>query len=463
MLGLLSNSGCSQRPITSQQKNATGAAGAPAKGMTASKSQKPTTDSGTEENAGGAMAKGGSAGKSTGTNANNANAAGASAPGSAATGSARAAAAGSGAPAAANPKAIPECDGKDDEHVCDSEGTLYHCVDGAYEGRPQTCMTAAQCAAGLTTGQCGECDPGSFQCLDIELQRCDDTGTWVLEMECASAKLCKADMGICDVQVCHEGEYKCTGDQLQTCNADFSDFVDEGPACEPGLCSAEAKGCLECMPGTPAACSDERTVMTCTPEGKQAPQPCATATPFCAKGACVQCNTDTDCGEPMNDCGTLTCNAGMCVAGSPKPKGTACSSNGGKMCDYLGSCVFCVTDLDCNDSTKRCFLQRDCVTKDAIIATPLLSTWSVTISPGFRASVSAPAGVTVTGAPLNTLDGSQARDVTHLISIPMYSASGFPQVAQGEGSRIQLGFAPSDPSMCTMCASIQVVLEAEKL
>jgi hypothetical protein len=466
LFGWLSITGCQQRPLPSK---ATGAAqaGAAAKGTMAGKA-KTTAGASTEEDASAAMPNAGSSAKS-GTKTNTSNAAGAAAP-AAESGQSRASAGGAApaaaAPAAANPKAIPACEGKVDEQVCD-ETMLYHCVDGAYEGRPQSCMTAAQCQAGLTTGQCGECDPGTFQCTDIELQRCDDTGAWVLELECASAKLCKADTGICDMQVCGEGEYQCMGDQLQTCNADFTDWIAEGAPCEPGLCSKEAMGCLECLPSTAPTCEDERTVMTCTDQGMEAPQPCAAATPFCAEGACVQCTTDADCPAAMNDCGTMACTAGMCAAGSPKPRGTACTSNGGQMCDYLGACVVCVTDLDCNDSTKRCYLQSRCVPKDAVTATPLFSTWSVTVSPGFRANVTTnPSGLTVEGARGGALEASQTIDATYLLGVTGYSADGlFSQVASGDGSRVTLNYAPSDPMMCptTPCQNVQVILTAEKV
>lgn len=460
----LSSAGCAQRPLPNK---ATGGAtaGAPAKGTTTGKKNTSSSSGAvTEEDAAVAMPKAGSSAKSGGMKANtDDDASDASVP--AANG--RAPAAGEAAPAVANPRAIPACEGKVDEHVCD-DTMLYHCVDGAYEGRPQSCMTAEQCQAGVATGQCGECDPGTFQCVDIELQRCDETGTWVLETECPSALLCKADMGICDTQVCREGDVQCMGDQLQVCNADFTGYENEGPACEAGLCSAEAKGCLECLPGSPATCEDERTVLTCSDTGALTPMPCAMPTPFCAEGACVQCNTDADCGQPENECGTLTCNAGMCAAGSPKPKGTACSSNGGRMCDFLGSCVHCVTDLDCNDNTKRCFLQRDCVTKNAITATPLFTSWSVTISPGFRAKVEkTPATATVTGLPLNTLEGSQAADRTHLLSVRGYSVSALlPVTAPGEGSRIQISFTPpTDMTMCptATCPTVTLELTAESI
>jgi hypothetical protein len=365
----------------------------------------------------------------------------------------------------ANPRAIPACEGKADEYACD-DTMLYHCVAGAYEGRAQACKTAAQCQAGLTTAQCGECDPGTFQCNDIELQRCDDTGAWVLEMECASAKLCKADTGICDTQVCREGEYQCMGDQLVTCNADFTDFIAEGAPCEAGLCSKDAMGCLECLPSTPPTCDDERTVMTCSAEGALTPQPCAAPTGFCAEGACVQCNTDADCGEPMNECGTLTCTAGTCAAGSPKPKGTSCSANGGIMCDFIGSCVTCVTDLDCNDSTKRCYLQQRCVPKDAVVATPLFSTYSVTVSPGFRAKADvSPLGAGVTGIPSSgVLEGSQVLDATFLIgpSQSGYSTGFLPQVAPREGSVATLMFTAPDEMTCPGCDNISVRLTVEE-
>jgi hypothetical protein len=466
LLAMLSSAGCAQRPLPN--KGTGGAqAGAAAKGTAPDKKTATMNGAITEEDASDAMPAAGSAAKSSGMNA--ANRAGSNAAAPAAASPARAASAGSAAPAA-NPKAIPACEGKVDEHACD-DTTLYHCVDGAYEGRPQTCMTAAQCQAGLTTGQCGECDPGTFQCVDIELQRCDDTGAWLLETECASAELCKADLGMCTAQTCLEGDYQCTGDQLQVCNIDFTGWDDEGPACEPGLCSKDAKACLECMPMSAPTCEDDRTVMTCSAEGKLTPMSCAAPTGFCAEGACVQCNTDADCGEPMNECGTLTCAAGMCTTGSPKAKGTSCSSNGGRMCDFLGSCVHCVTDLDCNDSTKRCYLQQRCAPKDAVVATPLFSTYSVTVSPGFRATASvSPISETskVTGIPNgDTLEGSQTLDATFLIGVSSYSTGFLPSVASGAGSTARLTFtAPADMTLCptaAACPTITVSLLAEEI
>lgn len=439
---LLMTSACNQ-PLPAQQNGAVGAAaGAGAKG-TAAKNQKTATGKNTaDEAAKGQGAMKASAGASGGAKSDDMAADEGDMDSAAAGGGARpaggtAAAAGGAAPAK-NPKAVPVCEGKADEYACD-ERTLYHCVMGAYEGKPQSCKTAAQCTAGLTTGQCGECDPGTFLCNDVQLQRCDDTGMYVMEAECASAKLCKEEMGICDTQVCHQDEYHCEGDQLQTCNRDLSDWENSGPACEPGLCNVEAQGCLECMPGSAATCADESSIMSCSDKGMLAQTPCSGETKVCTEGKCVQCKTAADCPAAMSDCGTMTCNAGMCVAGDPKPKGTACSSNGGKMCDYLGSCVFCVTDLDCNDSSKRCYLQSRCVPKDAITATALLDTWSVTVSPGFEAEVisSMPVGGVPAGG---TLTASQVIDMTYLLSLQDYSACGFIQVAPGDGSRIGLGF-----------------------
>jgi hypothetical protein len=439
VLGLCLGSGC-ERPVPGQssktKSSSKAEAGAPA--TEKASSSKKTSDE--EDTA--AAGKGGDAAKSSGrAGSGSSTSSGSSMAGGAAGRAASPPAAGGPARSTTNPRAIPACEGKVDEYACD-DVMLYHCVDGAYEGRAQACDTSAQCQAGLTTGQCGQCDPGTFQCLDVELQSCDATGAWVLSMECASAKLCKADMGICDVQVCGQDELKCNGDQLQTCNSDFSDFMDIGAACEPGLCSAAAQGCLECMPGAATACSDDSTLTGCTAEGMLDPQPCARETPFCVADKCVQCTTASDCGESMNDCGTLTCTDGACVAGSPKPKGTACSSNGGEMCDYLGSCVVCVTDLDCNDSTKRCFLQSRCVSKDAIAATPLITTWSVTISPGFKAQVFPDPGLTVRGTDGGDLTASQTLDRTYLISIGEgYTPCGLPKTAPKENNEITLGFS----------------------
>jgi hypothetical protein len=438
----LSMSAC--QPVPLQKPG--GFAGASASGKTSDKK----AGSGTKGSMAGASADAANAG-APGAARNGAGAAGtgtrsngtASAAAGSAAGPSSAGGAGNGA-TANNPNALPVCEGKVDEYACD-DTKLYHCVDGAAQGQPELCMTAAQCGVGVSTGQCGECDPGSFACADVQLQRCDDTGAWIVEAECGSPKLCKADMGICDTQVCHEGEYQCSGDQLQICNADFSDFMDEGPACEPGLCSKDAQGCLECLPDSPATCSDERTLLTCSTDGKLTPQPCSGETSFCAEGACVQCNADSDCGPAMSDCGTRACNAGVCGAGEPKPRGTACTSNGGKMCDYLGSCVTCVTDLDCQDAQKRCFLGTRCVPKDAIVATPLVSTWSVTVSPGFKATVTASMSG-IMGAGNGELNSSQAIELTHFLSYADYSACGFTQIASSGGSTIRLGFS-RNPAM----------------
>jgi hypothetical protein len=228
-------------------------------------------------------------------------------------------------------------------------------------------------------------------------------------------------------------------------------------------------GCLECLPGSAATCSDASTLTGCTMDGKLDPKPCGKDTPFCAEGKCVQCNTASDCGPAMNECRTMACTAGKCGEGDPKPKGAACSSNGGMMCDYLGSCVTCVTDLDCKDSKKRCYLGLMCVTKDAVTATPLLSTWSVTVSPGFRASLTPSTGVSVTGAPRGTeIEASQASDATFLLGVGSgYSACGFPQVAEGDGSTIVLQFSHDADSMggttIPSCGAASITVTAKKL
>jgi hypothetical protein len=154
----------------------------------------------------------------------------------------------------------------------------------------------------------------------------------------------------------------------------------------------------------------------------------------------------------------------MCAAGSPKPKGTSCSSNGGEMCDFLGSCVVCVTDLDCNDSTKRCYLQSRCVDKNAITATPLFSSYSVTVSPGFRARIENDTGFTLGGARGNTIEASQAIDTTVLLSLANHVPTAFlPQVAQSAGSRIQLDFAMNTMDTGTSPLAVHITLIAESV
>lgn len=63
-------------------------------------------------------------------------------------------------------------------------------------------------------------------------------------------------------------------------------------------------------------------------------------------GGGASCNNVSDCPAPKSSCATAACTNGAC-SGSNLATGTACSDNGGKVCDGSGSCVACNEAKDC--------------------------------------------------------------------------------------------------------------------
>jgi hypothetical protein len=296
-------------------------------------------------------------------------------------------------PAAPNPNAVAACQGKPSAYACDAT-TLYHCDgNGAYD-RKTGCTTAGECSAGLTTGSCGSCDPGQFRCTGAILEKCSDSGSWAMSDTCASAELCMADAGACMAMACATGDYRCMGDELQTCNQTLTDF-EAKTTCDAGLCNAADKRCNECMPDS-KTCAGATTLIVCSADGEQMQQPCTSDTPFCATDQCVQCTTDQDCAASAaasGECGTLACVGGSCSAGLPKPPETACSQADASpgVCDLSGSCVACITDADCGDSSKRCNplnLITPCETRNPLeVVAALGGGYTVTVAPGYTLSV----------------------------------------------------------------------------
>ena len=60
------------------------------------------------------------------------------------------------------------------------------------------------------------------------------------------------------------------------------------------------------------------------------------------------------------------------------------------MCDFLGSCVACVSDADCGNSQLRCLTGVACVNKNPISSVTrsfLSEGWTVIVTPGYEVSV----------------------------------------------------------------------------
>src|SRR5262249_25169353 len=68
---------------------------------------------------------------------------------------------------------------------------------------------------------------------------------------------------------------------------------------------------------------------------------------------------DGDLPTPTNDCTTGACTSGT-PSFPPKPKGSQCTSGGGKICTASGQCVACLSGSDC--ASGICNAMNVCVT-----------------------------------------------------------------------------------------------------
>ena len=66
----------------------------------------------------------------------------------------------------------------------------------------------------------------------------------------------------------------------------------------------------------------------------------------CVMGKDTSVVDDTDVPVSANDCVAPTCTAGV-PSQPPANLGTACKTNGGKVCDGNGTCAVCNVDADC--------------------------------------------------------------------------------------------------------------------
>jgi hypothetical protein len=330
---------------------------------------------------GGAPAAGGSSGSmSTGSSGSSGGAAGAGNGMAAASGSRASGGAAGAMPAG---QMIAACMGRNGETVCDG-AMLIKCGDGGAAGHMERCMTAAQCRAGLPSGACGACDPGAVQCMGAELRECSMSGEFVMKEACASDKLCNEAAKKCDPPACEADEHKCDSGALLKCKEDRSDFEFAVPSCPPELCDAAAKKCNMCVPSSKEC--QGTTLRTCAADGSGfTDMKCAEPTDQCVEGRCVECTSNSEC-MPSNNCQDASCNmqTGRCNAATPKPAGTACTENGGKVCSLVGSCVACNTDLDCNAS-QRCSAVFGCIARQALQAgiSLLPGTHTVTLNAGY--------------------------------------------------------------------------------
>lgn len=270
---------------------------------------------------------------------------------------------GASAGSSAGSTSADPCRGTTDRAVCDGQ-TLHECGAGGVSTSQESCMTAALCQAGLASGVCAVCTPGTFHCEGTELDVCSDAGQYMKQEDCATAALCSEAAGMCTPMMCIPSGMSCSSDgsTLNTCNSDGSAFADQKDCAGKG-CNAARKSCNTCSPGektcsgtslmTCAADGQAMTMMACTASGecsvaacqsnacaenpKPAGSPCGASNKCDANGKCVACLAPADC-TPKGDCVTPTCSAGKCGSEN-KPKGTPCGTDGQMACNGAGACA----------------------------------------------------------------------------------------------------------------------------
>jgi hypothetical protein len=125
--------------------------------------------------------------------------------------------------------------------------------------------------------------------------------------------------------------------------------VDSGPACDTaeGCATGVATACVlaECSHGC------------CTVSNASKGSPCTDNEGTVCDGAghCIGCNVDTDCATTGTDCAVPSCNTAThkCEV-TDAPMGTSCSNASGMVCDGSGYCVGCDVNSDCPATGTAC-------------------------------------------------------------------------------------------------------------
>ena len=213
------------------------------------------------------------------------------------------------------------------------------------------CSSATDCVLdGTCDPASGECIPGDNEpedapCTDGGV--CDGSGACV---ECNNDNQCPDDGNDCTAAAC-EGN-QCG--QNPVMDGALCDFMGGDGICEAGTC-VEAPACI-----SPGDCDDGNVCTTddCV-DGECAFAPndgasCdAGGSPgTCDAGACVGLCDGVDCSSASQCVQDGSCNGqtGACVPGAAEPVDTACTEDGGSVCDGLGVCVECNNDNQCPGS-----------------------------------------------------------------------------------------------------------------
>lgn len=119
--------------------------------------------------------------------------------------------------------------------------------------------------------------------------------------------------------------------------------------CAPSDCPTPAEPCMQAT-CTAGSCGEE-VIADGTEASTQTPGDCQVV--VCQGGAPESVPDDTDTPGAANDCVSGLCADGMPTS-EPLAAGTACTSDGGTVCDGDGACVGCLSDGDCPEATPNC-------------------------------------------------------------------------------------------------------------
>ncbi len=296
------------------------------------------------------------------------------------------------------------------ETVCDGAGGTQDEPAAADLPFDDNACTADLCEA---AGPANPALPAGTPCTETDGRVCDGAGACV---GCLTASDCPGEDGECAVRVCVETQCdwdfaaagtalneQIGGDcQLAVCDGSGG----PGQQTDPTDVPDDSNQCTvdECVDGLPQT-SSAPVGTSCTEGGGRV---CDGA------GACVGCVGASDCPGEDNECATRTCVAfacgvsfaaagvpvaaqaegdcrqavcdgqgrvvdipddadlptdgrqctdDVCAAGvpfnPPFPGGTACSEDGGVLCDGAGTCVECLSATDCPGEDEECTF-RDC-------------------------------------------------------------------------------------------------------
>ncbi len=292
--------------------------------------------------------------------------------------------------------------------ACPGPAPSASCTDGAKNGDE----TAVDCG-----GSCGACANGGACTADRDCQS-GHCGAEQSCVECVSATTCPGTDSECRARTCNggvcgfsnqpqgtelgqqtAGDCKvnaCDGNGAAASVNDDSDLpVDQNPCtddvCTAGVpsnppratgagcaadggtslkCSATATcvGCLapaDCM-GTDSECGARTcTAGVCGVRFVDAGIPVATQSAGDCKrtvcdgtGATAVVNDDGDTPDDGVQCTSDLCTAGV-PSNPPKPASTACTQDGGTVCNSAGACVECLTPATCPGVESEC-LARTC-------------------------------------------------------------------------------------------------------